>query len=130
MQVKGVSHRFAKIAANKFEKETGIKASSKLGFMPENKDELLEDIIVHPENHEFPEWILNRRKDYSTGKDIQKVMADLDFSLREDTKRLNLIKSYRGLRLSWGLTVRGQRTKSTHRGKGPVVGVMKKDAQK
>ena len=37
-------------------------------------------------------------------------------------------KSYKGLRHTWGLTVRGQRTKSTHRGKGGVVGVLKKDA--
>jgi len=55
-------------------------------------------------------------------------MNDLDFSVRTDIQRLADIKSYRGLRLSWGLTVRGQRTKSTHRGKGTVVGVMKKDA--
>ena len=56
-------------------------------------------------------------------------MADLDFTIRKDVQRMNETKSYKGLRLSWGLTVRGQRTKSTHRGKGPVVGVQKKDAK-
>jgi hypothetical protein len=30
----------------------------------------------------------------------------------------------------WGLPVRGQKTKSTHRGKGGVVGVTKKDVAK
>jgi len=29
----------------------------------------------------------------------------------------------------WGLPVRGQRTKSTHRGKGGTVGVSKKDTK-
>jgi len=130
MQIKGISHRFAKIAAKRFEKETGIKYDSKLGKMPEDKDKALEAIVEEPEKHGIPEWMFNRRKDPVEGRSSQLVMGELDFAKREDLKRLNLIKSYRGLRHSWGLTVRGQRTKSTHRGKGPVVGVMKKEARK
>jgi len=130
MQIKGISHRIARIAAKTFEKETGIPFDSKLGLIPEDKDKILEAIVSEPEKHGVPEWALNRRKDYSTGKSTQLIMGELDFALREDYKRLNIIKSYRGLRHSWGLTVRGQRTKSTHRGKGPVVGVIKKDAKK
>ncbi len=130
MQIRGISHRFAKIAAKQFEKETGIAFDSELGKIPEDKDKVLESIITEPEKHGMPEWVLNRRKDFSSGKSTQLVMGELDFSLRQDLKRLNFIKSYRGLRHSWGLTVRGQRTKSTHRGKGPVVGVLKKDAAK
>ena len=57
-------------------------------------------------------------------------MGDLEFTTRKDIQRLSEIKSYRGLRHGWGLTVRGQRTRSTHRGKGPVVGVMKKEVKK
>ena len=129
-QIKGISHRFARVAAVQFEKETGIKFDSKTGFIPEEHDKVLEDIINEPEKHGIPAWMLNRRKDFSTGKNSQLSMGDLDFAKREDLKRLNIIKSYRGLRHSWGLTVRGQRTKSTHRGKGPVVGVLKKEARK
>ncbi len=130
MQIKGISHRTARIIAKRFEKETGVPFDSKIGLISEDKDKKLEEIISEPEKHGLPEWALNRRKDFFTGKSTQLIMGELDFALREDFKRLNIIKSYRGLRHSWGLTVRGQRTKSTHRGKGPVVGVIKKDAKK
>ncbi len=129
MALRGVSHRFGKMAAKKFEEETGIKYDAKLGTISEENDKKLEEIIQNPEKHGIPEWALNRRKDFRTGKSVQLTMGDLDFALREDLKRLNEIKSYRGLRHSWGLTVRGQRVRSTHRGKGPVVGVLKKDAK-
>jgi len=130
MNLKGMSHRLAKVVAKEFEKESGIKFDSKIGLMPEDKDKILEEIVTNPEAHNVPSWLLNRRKNPATGKDTHKVMGELDFQLREDLKRLNIIKSYRGLRHSWHLPVRGQRTKSTHRGKGPVVGVTKKDAKK
>ncbi|MFH1234916.1 MAG: 30S ribosomal protein S13 [Candidatus Diapherotrites archaeon] len=130
MGIKGISHRFARVAAMQFEKETGVKFDSKIGEIAEEHDKLLESIITEPEKHGFPAWMLNRRNDFYTGKTAHIIMGDLEFAKREDIKRLNIIKSYRGLRHSWGLPVRGQRTKSTHRGKGPVVGVMKKDAKK
>ena len=57
-------------------------------------------------------------------------MNDLAFCLRNDLSRLAEIKSYKGLRHMWGLTVRGQKTKSRHRRKGGVVGVAKKVAVK
>jgi len=129
MGIKGIGHRFGKIAAIAFEKETGIKFDSKLGELPEEKDKELEDIVTNPANHGLPAWAFNRKKDWSEGTDKHFLMADLDFSLRKDLERLKEIKSYRGLRHSWGLPVRGQRTKSTHRGKGTTVGVFKKDAK-
>ncbi len=130
MALKGVSHRFAKVVAQKFEEKTSVKYDSKLGKITEEQDKVLEEILQKPMENGIPEWMLNRRKDFRTGKSFQLLMGDLDFALREDLKRLNEIKSYRGLRHSWGLTVRGQRVRSTHRGKGPVVGVIKKEAKK
>lgn len=127
--IKGISHRTAKNIATVFEKETKIAFDSKLGLLNEADDKKLEEIVISPEKHGIPEWSLNRRKDLETGTDKHLVMADLDFSLRKDIQRMNETKSYKGLRHSWGLTVRGQRTKSTHRGKGGIVGVLKKDAK-
>jgi len=49
--------------------------------------------------------------------------------VREDIQRLKRIGSYRGLRHSQGLPVRGQRTKTnarTKRGKRKTIGAMKK----
>lgn len=125
----GVSHRYAVAVAKIFEKETGISAKERIGKIPKEKDAVLEEIITNPEKHGVPEWLLNRRKDYTSGKSTQLIMGDLKFGLRSDVKRLNEIKSYRGLRHEWGLPVRGQRTKSTHRGKGGTIGVIKKEAK-
>jgi small subunit ribosomal protein S13 len=127
--IKGISHRMAKNIAIIFEKETKIPYNSRIGALPENLDKSLEEIVLNPGKHGIPDWSLNRRKEFETGENSHKVMAELDFAIRRDVQRMNETKSYRGLRLSWGLTVRGQRTKSTHRGKGPVVGVQKKDAK-
>ena len=130
MELKGISHRTAKMMAKTFEKETGIKWNAKIGELPEEKDKKLEEIVLHPEKFSIPSWSLNKQKEYETGEDKHIIMGDLDFDLRNTAQRLSKIKSYRGLRLGWGLTVRGQKTKSTHRGKGPVIGVLKKDAKK
>ena len=129
-KIRGISTRFGTVAAKKFERETGIAFNSKIGNISEEHEKILEEIIANHAKHGFPAWMLNRRNDFYTGETKHLVMGELEFSLREDLKRLNRIKSYRGLRHSWGLTVRGQSTKSTHRGKGGVVGVTKKDAIK
>ena len=127
--IKGISYRLGVMIAVEFEKQSGIPFDAKLGTMGEEKDSELEKIIQSPAQHGIPEWALNRRKNFETGKSWHTVGAELDLELRKDLQRLSMIKSYRGLRHVWGLPVRGQRTKSTHRGKGPVVGVTKKDAK-
>jgi small subunit ribosomal protein S13 len=126
--IKGIGQRMGKTVGLVFEKETGTPFDTILGDLSESQDRQLEDIIVHPGKHGFPTWSLNRRNDFETGATGHLLMSELDFALRKDLQRLNQIKSYRGLRHSWGLPVRGQKTKSTHRGKGGVVGVTKKDA--
>lgn len=127
--IKGISHRMARNIAIAFEKETKTSFDSKLGVLPENMDKTLEEIVLNPAKHGIPSWCLNKRKEFETGENKHLIMAELDFSLKKDLERMKETKSYKGLRHSWGLTVRGQRTKSTHRGKGPVVGVQKKDAR-
>ena len=129
MGIKGISHRMAGNIAEAYEKATGKNAGRKLGELSEEEDAELEDIVAHPDKYGIPAWSFNRRKDYETGSDVHMIMNDLDFARRQDFQRLSEIKSYRGLRHGWGLTVRGQSTRSTHRGKGGVVGVTKKDAK-
>ena len=124
--IKGISFSLARAIALIFEKETKVAYDTKLGLLKEKEVKKLEDIIIHPENYGIPSWLLNRRKDLESGKDMHLVMADLDFSLRKDKQRLSRIKSYRGIRLMLGLPVRGQRTKSSFR-RGPVIGVSKKE---
>jgi small subunit ribosomal protein S13 len=127
--IKGISHRMARMIAFTFQKETKVPVDSQIGLMPEELDAKLEEIITNPEKFNLPAWSKNRRRDFETGKDSHLVMNDLDFTLRKDKQRLGAIKSYRGLRLAWGLPVRGQRTRSSFR-RGGVIGVMKKDNKK
>ncbi|MFH1240535.1 MAG: 30S ribosomal protein S13 [Candidatus Diapherotrites archaeon] len=125
--LKGINHRYAKIVTEIFLKEAGLSNDTRLGDLPEEMDSKLEDIVLNPVKYKLPEWTLNRRKDFDDGITKQLVMNELDFAKRKDLQRLSGIKSYRGLRHVWRLPVRGQKTKSTHRGKGGTVGVHKKD---
>ena len=86
-----------------------------VGSLSEDDVAKIENFLKDPVSFGAPAWLLNRRKDYETGKDVHLISNDLSFSLRQDFSRLRRIKSYRGLRLAKGLPVRGQRTKSNFR---------------
>lgn len=129
MALRGINHRTASIMAKNFFNTTKTDEKSRLGEIPEEMDKKLEDIVLNPKKHGVPVWCLNTRKEFESGEDKHYIMGELDFNKRKDFQRLSKIKSYRGLRLGWGLTVRGQKTKSTHRGKGGVIGVIKKEAR-
>jgi len=68
---------------------------------------------------------LNRRRDLKTGKDLHLHGSDLVLTIKEDIEREKKIKSWRGVRHSLGLKVRGQRTKTTGR-KHAAVGVLRR----
>lgn len=127
MGMKGVSSRFAGACATALAKAAGVGPEKLLGEVPEEQCKNLEDIVLNPMKHGIPAWMCNRQKDRATGENRHAVMSELDFALRQDLQRMGNIKSYRGLRHVWKLPVRGQRTKSTHRGKGGVIGVIKKE---
>ncbi|MCX6803445.1 MAG: 30S ribosomal protein S13 [Candidatus Diapherotrites archaeon] len=128
--IKGIGQRMGGLIAGQFRKETGAPVEKRLGELETAEIKKIEEIISAPEKHGLPQWTLNRRNDIETGKDKHITMNDLAFSLRNDLTRMAEIKSYKGLRHMWGLPVRGQKTKSKHRGKGGVVGVAKKDQAK
>ncbi|MCR4368337.1 MAG: 30S ribosomal protein S13 [archaeon] len=130
VKIRGIGMRTAKNIAVALERETGANVSVELGKLEEANVKKLQEIVLDPAKFRIPAWSLNRQKDMETGGSKHIVMAELEFAKRTDLQRLAEIKSYRGLRHSWGLTVRGQRTKSTHRGKGKVVGVVRKEVKK
>jgi small subunit ribosomal protein S13 len=128
--IKGISQRIAGMMAFALEKQKGIPFNSKLSSLDEEGKKALEAIVLEPAKYGIPDWALNSRKNRNTGNNKHLSTGELDFELRNIFKRLGEIKSYRGLRHVWGLPVRGQKTKSTHRGKGITVGVLKKEAKK
>lgn len=120
----GISNRLGRIIESIFERKTG-KRIEKVGYLTEEDIKNLEEVITNV-HKEVPQWVLNRPKSFSEDGSKHLTMADLRLELRKDLQRLGKTKSYRGLRLQWGLPVRGQKTKSTFRKSGGSVGVTKK----
>jgi small subunit ribosomal protein S13 len=118
--IKGVDIMFANAVC----RVAGVDVRTPAGELDDDIVEQLDDIVQNPNEHDIPAWLLNRRKDIRTGEDLHLLGGDIDFTLRQDIKRLKEAKTYRGIRHAQDLTTRGQRTKGNFRsnkGKGPGV---------
>ena len=109
---------------------SGISRNKKIGDLTPEDVKKLEEVINNPLKHGIPVWLINRRKDLSTGVDKHTVGSDIKLQSDFDLRRMKSISSYKGLRHSWHLKVRGQRTKSTGRKGGPVARGKKKTVRK
>jgi len=101
-----------------------INPNSNIGFLTESQVEEIEKIMKNPSVVNIPSWFLNRRKDIDSGEDLHLITSDIDFNVRNDIEREKTMSSWRGFRHTYGLKVRGQRTRTTGR-KGGAVGVRK-----
>lgn len=117
-RIKGISWSFSNAICNVL----GIDKNKKIADLTAVEIEKITEFVKKPE---VPEFILNRRKDFDTGKNEHLLGSDLDLRRDFDIKRLKKIKSYRGIRHVTGQPVRGQRTKSHFR-KNKAIGVMTK----
>lgn len=108
-KIKGVSFMFANAMCS----VAGIDRNAITGKLSKSDIKKLQAVIDDPSA--IPKWLLNRRKDYETGQDMHLVVNELIYQRDNDIKRLRKIKSYRGVRHSSDLPVRGQRTKSNFR---------------
>jgi len=120
--LKGVSATFARAVAYAADVDPFVK----LGSLSTEQIRRLEDVLRNPGKHGIPSWMLNRRKDYESGKDLHLLGADIDMAVRTDIGRERRVRSRRGIRHELGLPVRGQRTRTTGR-KGLTVGVKRKE---
>ncbi|MEM2089488.1 MAG: 30S ribosomal protein S13 [Candidatus Pacearchaeota archaeon] len=119
-KIKGISWSFSNAICNAL----GLDKKRKISSLTSSEIEKILDFI---KNSKVPEWLLNRRKDFETGKSTHLIAADVDLKKEFDIRRLKRIKCYRGIRHMLGQPVRGQRTKSHFRSKakGRVKGVKK-----
>jgi small subunit ribosomal protein S13 len=79
---------------------------------------------------QVPDFLKNRRSDPETGKTEHLLGTDLDMKRDFDIKRMKKIKSYKGVRHSLKLPVRGQRTRSHFRMKNKnAAGKARKPAE-
>ncbi len=122
--IKGVGIKLA----NAIVEKSGINPGTRMGFLSSSEVEKIEDILQNPLQYGIPKWLLNRRKDRETGKDLHLLGSDLVLQTKNDIEDMKKIRSWKGFRHSYGLKVRGQRTRTTGR-KGKAIGVKKKQVR-
>ena len=121
-KIKGVGPRLSRIILEK----TGIPADIRIGFISEDDLAKIEDVLSNPASFNIPRYLMNRIKDPITGEDTNLIGNDLATSLKGDIDRMKKTRSIKGIRHRLGLTVRGQRTRTSGRGMGKSVGVQRK----
>lgn len=122
--LRGVGDNFAQSVVSSL----GLDPKLRLGTLSDAQLKELERALVDGSSLKVPQWAFNRRRDPETGETKQLVGSDLDFALKTDVDREKTVQSWRGVRYSLGLKVRGQRTRTTGR-KGRTVGVRKSALQ-
>ena len=126
-KIKGVSFMFSNAICN----AAGIQKTKKTGYLSDDEASRIDDVIKEPSKFKLPPWIFNRKNDPEDNADKHLTGTTLTFTQDNDIKMMKKIKSYKGIRHSLGLPVRGQRTRSNFRkNKGKVMGVRKKEGTK
>ena len=123
-EIKGVGESYA----NAMVASLKLDSKSRLGTLTDKQLQQVEAALKDAKSLNLPDWLMNRRKDVDSGTTIHRIGSDLDFMIKGDIDREKNILSWRGIRHSFGLKVRGQRTRTTGR-KGRTVGVKKSSLQ-
>jgi small subunit ribosomal protein S13 len=110
-------------------KKVGLNPQMRLGALHESDIKKFEDILETPASKGLPAWMFNRQKDPQTGEDIHIIASDLELQEKDDIALMRETRSWKGVRHSMGLKVRGQRTKTTAR-KGRSIGVSRSRVQR
>ncbi len=127
IKIKGISAMFSHAILS----VAKIEMKKKAGYLSDEQANKLDEIIKEPSKFGIPPWMFNRKKDPEDNTDKHLVGSTLTFTQDNDVKMMKKIKSYKGVRHSLGLPVRGQRTRSNFRkNKGKVMGVKKKEGAK
>ena len=126
-KIKGVGFMLSNAICN----AAGIQKTKKTGYLTDSESSKIDDVIKEPSRFNLPSWLFNRRKDPEDNSDRHLTGTTLTFTQDNDIKMMKKIKSYKGIRHSLGLPVRGQRTRSNFRkNKGKVMGVRRKEGTK
>ena len=126
-KIKGINFMFSNAICN----AAGIEKTKKTGYLTDGEASKIDEIIKEPSKFKLPPWLFNRKADPQDGTDKHLTGTTLTFTQDNDIKMMKKIRSYKGVRHSLGLPVRGQRTKSNFRkNKGKVLGVKRKERAK
>ncbi|MCP8304670.1 MAG: 30S ribosomal protein S13 [archaeon] len=119
--IKGVGYNLA----NSIVSALKIDSRMRLGNLSDKQISEIQEYIKDPTKVGVPTFMLNHRKDPETGVDSHFIGSDLDLAIKMEIDRERALLSWRGVRHSLGLKVRGQRTRTCGR-KGRAVGVRKR----
>ena len=126
-KIKGINFMFSNAICN----TAGIEKAKKTGYLTDEEVAKIDEIVKEPSKFKLPAWLFNRKRDPEDGTDKHLIGVTLTFTQDNDIKMMKKIKSYKGIRHSHGLPVRGQRTRSNFRkNKGKVMGVKRKEGAK
>ncbi|NIC00416.1 30S ribosomal protein S13 [Halobacterium sp. R2-5] len=114
-ELDGVGRRVSRVVAE----NADVDRTATIGRLD---DDVIEDIktAVNEFADHAPEWLVNRRKDFYSGETQHVTGNDVDLTRDQDINRMQMIRSYKGIRHERGQKVRGQRTKSTGRTEGTI----------
>ncbi len=114
-ELDGVGRRVSRVVAE----NADVDRTATIGRLD---DDIIEDIktAVNEFADHAPEWLANRRKDFYSGETQHVTGNDVDLTRDQDINRMQMIRSYKGIRHERGQKVRGQRTKSTGRTEGTI----------
>jgi small subunit ribosomal protein S13 len=118
-KIKGVGWAISNLACKKL----GIPKDKKIIELSKDEIKKIEEFL---KNIDAPDYLKNRRNDPETGETKHFVGTDLEMKKDFDIRRMKKIRSYKGIRHTNKLPVRGQRTRSHFRKKGQAVSVQKK----
>lgn len=123
-RIKGIGPRISEVLL----RNQNLDKKRELGSL--NDKEISEiEAIIQKANSILPQYMLNHRNETITGKELHLTGSDLDLQIREDINMAKEARSYKGVRHSLGLPVRGQRTRTSFR-KGRAIGVTKQRIEK
>mgnify|MGYP002832447900 CR=1 FL=1 len=91
----------------------GIDSGLRMGSLSDAQIQSVSELVAGFDQSGVPNWLFNRQKDSESGMSTHYVGPDLDLSLRTDLEREKFAGSWRGIRHSLGLRVRGQCTRTT-----------------
>lgn len=118
-KLKGVSWSISNAVCVKMK----IPKDKKISELTKDEIKKIEDTLT---NLDVKDFLKNRRTDLETGESKHYTGTSLDMKKDFDIRRLKKIRSYKGIRHTSGLPVRGQRTRSHFRKKGQAVKRAKK----
>jgi small subunit ribosomal protein S13 len=120
-KIKGISWSIS----NAICKSLKLDKKKKIVDLTKEEIEKINEFVKSPK---IPSYLLNRKSDFETGENKHLLGTNLELQKEMDISRLKKIKSYKGIRHSLALPLRGQRTRSHFRkNRRKSVGIKRKE---